>query len=311
MNKYILINKRNEGKPCGIYEKFIYAFNNMIENIINDVACLNNYSDCITNNHYDDIYKNYYIYHMIDNSNINCDIYVLEYINYEFKLTSQFSFNDDEIHLYNNTINLKLELLNSKYQGLFDDNESINCFIPKNLLKTENDLPTCADDIDKLYSINNFDINDVREKIEQLEKQKKNKEFELNMTEQELNEKLQEYTGEKMVLDEKKKILKEDQEKWNEFKRKFEVDKNLYFTFKDEMINGERKNDEIPELFKVQYKIFSKLDCENILNTENELNDYIDLMPMEKKNNLNFMPKEDSHKSLFDDKDNFLERLNK
>jgi hypothetical protein len=319
MNKYILINKRNEGKPCGIYENFLYAFSAMCDNIINDILCLRNYCNNISNKQSDEkIFKNYYISHMIDNSNINCDIYELEYENSEFKIISQFDY-DKKIILSDNketVINNRLSLLNDTYQDLFNDNESMNCFIPKELLNTEGDIPMTPEKnneypgIDTLCNTSKLlNIDYIKDKIKYLEQQKENKEFELNLTEQELNDKLYEYTDDKMELEEKKKILKEDQDKWNEFKRKFEVDKNLYFTFKDEMNSGERKKDDIPELFKSQYKIFSKLDCENILNTENELNDYIDLMPMIKKNNLNFIPKDDSYNSMFANDDHFLGKL--
>ena len=38
---------------------------------------------------------------MIDNSNVNCDIYELECINFEFKIISQFNY-DEQILLSKN-----------------------------------------------------------------------------------------------------------------------------------------------------------------------------------------------------------------
>ena len=70
-----------------------------------------------------------------------------------------------------------------------------------------------------------------------------------------------------------KNNLKKEHKKSEELKRKFYVDKKLYYEFKNELNNN---NDFIiPKLFKKDYIIFSKLDNEKILDTNNELYEYI------------------------------------
>ena len=61
-------------------------------------------------------------------------------------------------------------------------------------------------------------------------------------------------------------LLKKDKEKLEEKKNIFEIDKKLYFNFKESL---ETDNDFIvPEIFINKYKIFRKLDEENNINWE-------------------------------------------
>ena len=55
--------------------------------------------------------------------------------------------------------------------------------------------------------------------------------------------------------------------------QEFYVDKELYFNFKNEKINN--SNFEIPELFKKDFIILSSMDEDKLLNTKNELYEYI------------------------------------
>ena len=72
-------------------------------------------------------------------------------------------------------------------------------------------------------------------------------------------------------------MLKQEQEKWDSIKKKFEADKKLYFLFKQEIENNIREIEDIPELFKNIYPVFEKLDNDKYLNTIQEINKYIEL----------------------------------
>ena len=75
-------------------------------------------------------------------------------------------------------------------------------------------------------------------------------------------------------MDKLKLKLKQDQDKWESICKKFEADKKLYYIFKNEILKGDRDKDDIPILFKHTYPIFEKIDNDNIINTDKEINIY-------------------------------------
>ena len=59
-------------------------------------------------------------------------------------------------------------------------------------------------------------------------------------------------------------------EKLEERKRTFVIDKKIYNKKKDQI----KSDKDIPELFKIQYPIFKKMEEQNILGTENDFDFY-------------------------------------
>jgi hypothetical protein len=165
-------------------------------------------------------------------------------------------------------INLKLKLseIQDNLQNNLDiiDNESseINIFIPNEAAISE---------------INDVNINDLQEKIFLLEKLKDNEFNKLEELKKDFIIKEEKYTEDKIKINNKKLKLKQEQEKWDSIKKKFEADKKLYFVFKQEIENNIREVEDIPELYKNIYPIFEKLDNDKYLNTIQEINKYVEL----------------------------------
>lgn len=165
-------------------------------------------------------------------------------------------------------INLKLKLseIQDNLQNNLDiiDNESseINIFIPNETAISE---------------INDVNINDLQEKIFLLEKLKDNEFNKLEELKKDFIIKEEKYTEDKIKINNKKLKLKQEQEKWDSIKKKFEADKKLYFVFKQEIENNIREVEDIPELYKNIYPIFEKLDNDKYLNTIQEINKYVEL----------------------------------
>ena len=162
---------------------------------------------------------------------------------------------------------LKLSETQDNFQNNIDniDNESsdINIFIPNEIEVSE---------------INDVNMYELKEKIILLEKLKNNECDKLQELKKDFISKEEKYTEDKIKINNKKLKLKQEQEKWDSIKKKFEADKKLYFLFKQEIENNIREVDDIPELYKNIYPIFEKLDNDKYLNTIQEINKYVELI---------------------------------
>jgi hypothetical protein len=161
---------------------------------------------------------------------------------------------------------LKLSETQDNIQNNIDniDNESsdINIFIPNEIEVSE---------------INDVNMYELKEKIILLEKLKNNECDKLEELKKDFISKEEKYTEDKIKINNKKLKLKQEQEKWDSIKKKFEADKKLYFLFKQEIEDNIREVDDIPELFKNIFPIFEKLDNDKYLNTIQEINKYVEL----------------------------------
>jgi hypothetical protein len=161
---------------------------------------------------------------------------------------------------------LKLSETQDNFQNNIDniDNESsdINIFIPNEIEVSE---------------INDVNMYELKEKIILLEKLKNNECDKLEELKKDFISKEEKYTEDKIKINNKKLKLKQEQEKWDSIKKKFEADKKLYFLFKQEIEDNIREVDDIPELFKNIFPIFEKLDNDKYLNTIQEINKYVEL----------------------------------
>jgi hypothetical protein len=161
---------------------------------------------------------------------------------------------------------LKLSETQDNIQNNIDniDNESsdINIFIPNEIEVSE---------------INDVNMHELKEKIILLEKLKNNECDKLEELKKDFISKEEKYTEDKIKINNKKLKLKQEQEKWDSIKKKFEADKKLYFLFKQEIEDNIREVDDIPELFKNIFPIFEKLDNDKYLNTIQEINKYVEL----------------------------------
>jgi len=200
------------------------------------------------------IFMNNYINKKTNVKNIIKNIKIYKYKNNTIK------------NIYYINLKLKLSEIQDNLQNNIDniDNESseINIFIPNETAISE---------------INDININDLQEKIFLLEKLKNNEFNKLEELKKDFIIKEEKYTEDKIKINNKKLKLKQEQEKWDSIKKKFEADKKLYFVFKQEIENNIREVEDIPELFKNIYPIFEKLDNDKYLNTIQEINKYVEL----------------------------------
>lgn len=197
------------------------------------------------------LFINNYIINKCNGKNI---IKYLKIYKYNNNILKNIYNINNELKLIEETINYNQFYKIDKIDNILESSD-INIFIPN---ETEN-------------------INDLQEKISLLEKLQQDEIKKLDELKYNYINKEEKYIEEKVKIDNKKLKLKQEQDKWNTIKKKFEVDKNLYFVFKNEINENKRNKDEIPELFKDIYPVFEQLDNEGYLNTLQEINQYIEL----------------------------------
>jgi hypothetical protein len=109
---------------------------------------------------------------------------------------------------------------------------------------------------------------------------------------------------EKFNLDAEKLKLKQNKEKWEEFKNIFNADKKIYKIMKEQISKNEIEK--IPELFEKKYPIFKLLDENSQLDTPQEIYEYIKLLP---DDDSVYIPKNIALKGLFDDDNNGISSI--
>lgn len=209
------------------------------------------------------------------NNNIKNIIKTLQIIEYKKHLAKDFYYLTNDLILKNsnnNNITFNNIFINNKINKFINNENNdlnsseINIFIPMNV------------EDNNIEDINEIDIEKLKENIELLEKLKDNEEKNLEELQDEYKVKEDNYMNDKIKFDSIKLKMKQEQEKWESIQKKFDADKKLYFIIKDEINFGQRDINNIPYLFKDAYQILKKLDDENLLNTSNELNLYMELI---------------------------------
>jgi hypothetical protein len=234
-----------------------------------------------------------YIDKIIENKNINIkQCVVQEYLegvtllrNIYFDITNK-RFIDE----YDQIINIPIDLNNkiNKYITSYDLAETqtqLDIFIPLSISVPNKDVKT--DNVINTEFINRFekenkeiDIDFIKKRIDELT-QIKNKETEkLEDIKNEISLKKETILKKKSEAETKKSKLKYEKDKWNELKRKYDINYNIYITLKNEIKTGDRNENDIPELFVNEYKIFEKIFIPDVDKKE-LFNSYLD----EKKQN--------------------------
>ena len=188
-------------------------------------------------------------------------------------------FNTIKIFMYKNNLIKKIFIINNKNDLIENYNYNINI----NINKQENEiLNNESSDINLFIPYNETEhetihINDLNEKINLLEKLKLDEAKKLEELKKNYNNKEEKYLEDKIKIENKKLKLKQEQERWDSIKKKFEADKKLYYLFKNEIKENTRERKDIPLLFQDIYPIFEKLENEGYLNTVQEINEFIEL----------------------------------
>jgi hypothetical protein len=141
-----------------------------------------------------------------------------------------------------------------------------------------------------------IDIDELKRKIDELNKLKDEEMNNLENLNQHLHEQENIVIAEKFNVDAEKNKLKLDKGKWEEFKNIFNADKKIYKIMKEQLANEDIE--EIPELFEKKYPIFKVLDNNNLLDIPSDIYEYIKLLP---EDNSVYIPKNIALKGLFND----------
>lgn len=150
-------------------------------------------------------------------------------------------------------------------------------------------------------------LDDIGEKIKELEKQKEleAKELEdLRRTQKEKDELVANVNSE---LSYQKNKIKIEKERLEEKKRIFECDKNVYNKIKQQIIDEKIQEHQVPILFAPKYPIFKIMDEKNELDKENDFSIYLDYCDSLKEpiqnakkvfipHNINYLPEEERKK---------------
>jgi hypothetical protein len=139
-------------------------------------------------------------------------------------------------------------------------------------------------------------LDELREKIEELNRLKDKEMDDLEGLNENLHEFENEIITQKFDVDAEKNKLKHSKEKWDEFKNIFMADKKIFKIMKEQLDNNEI--DEIPELFEKKFPIFTVLHNNNLLDTSSEIYEYIKLLP---NDDSVYIPKNIVLKGLFND----------
>lgn len=255
-------------KPYATYNDLTCAIIAYSTNITHDIKLKLDIDQHMDTSIFDKICDRYCLISIFENTNLINDYYRLYFENDKFIIKADYGEIDSYIDRFKRLSDLYFEI---------NDSKSLNCFIPVNESIMASSEKFNTDYIKEKVHDNGFDIESVVD---------------------ELNNNLIKYIKkDNLTLEQKKEILKADQEKWNEFKRKFVCNKNTYRKVKEDLENN--KIDKIPEMFK-EYNYFQYLEEKNILDTADELSEYINILPLDTKNNLNFIPKSETCDNLFE-----------
>jgi len=310
-NSHYLLRDSNE--IFGIYTSIDTAYNYLLQFLYN----LQRYHKIITGSSCSikPIISNFQIIQYEDNTVLNL-----------YNLNSSFNLVDINLKQLNFTKPSIIDFISKLEIGsrLNIDSNDLNLFIPINFTETEikNIVQPCAEpeqvsiskvktqsnstpvhvfltsesDSDKSssshksnYSTSEVskELQELQEKIKILDAMKKNEKNSLDKIKENIKSKEEQVFLEKVKTETIKQKLEQKKEYYDKTKIKFKIDKDIYLKIKKEIENGERHPEKLPELFVEEYKIFSKMELENMLDLESSddaFKEYIKHKPDKKKN---------------------------
>jgi len=297
---------RDSNEIFGIYTSLETAYNHLLQFLYN----LQRYHKIITGNSCSikPVLGNFQIIQYEDNSVVN-----LFNISTNFKLT--------DINLQEQTFS-KLSIIDfiSKLEqasNLNIDSNDLNLFIPINFTETEikniiqppsvqlnqqirsNFISigniTETESSTEIQTQNNIifehdiseELQELQTKIELLDAMKNSEKSSLDKIKENIKSKEEQVILEKVKTETIKQKLERKKEYYDKTKNKFKIDKEIYFKLKKEINDGERTPDKLPELFIDEFKIFSQMELDKLLDLESSddaFKEYIKHKPDKKKN---------------------------
>lgn len=131
------------------------------------------------------------------------------------------------------------------------------------------------------------ELQELQAKIALLDSMKQNEKSSLDKIKENIKSKEEQVFLEKVKTETIKQKLEQKKEYYDKTKAKFKIDRDIYFKIKKEIEEGKRHPDKLPELFVEEYKIFSGMEAENMLDLElsdDAFREYIKHKPEKKKN---------------------------
>lgn len=297
MNSHYLLRDSNE--IFGIYASLDIAYNHLLQFLYN----LQRYHKIITGNicSVKPVLGNFQIIQYEDNSVINL-----------FNINSNFHLVDINLNKLNFT-KLSITDFISKLEEstrLNLDQNDLNLFIPINFTETEiKNIVQPPEQNNSLNSLNspespelsnsytksvqiipnevNNELRELQAKIALLDAMKNSEKTSLNKIKENIKSKEEQVFLEKVKTETIKQKLEMKKEYYEKTKNKFKIDKDIYFKIKKEIEDGERTPDKLPELFIDEFKIFTQMEVDNLLDLESSddaFREYIKHKPEKKKN---------------------------
>jgi hypothetical protein len=218
------------------------------------------------------IYNFYRYYKLYAGNSLNISLMLKNYqiIQYEnnivinlYNINNKFKLVDVNSNIINITTISIIDFI-AKLENITDDvninSNDLNLFIPINFTETEK-TNFNTNDI-------NIELKELQAKIELLGEMKQNEQNTLCKIKENIKTKEEQVFMEKIKTETIKQKIEQKKEYYEKSKNKFKIDKNIYFKIKEEINSGDREPNNLPELFIEEFKIFSKLEEDDLLNLE-------------------------------------------
>lgn len=265
---------RDSNEIFGIYMSLEIAYNHLLQFIYN----LQRYYKIISGTECSikPILNNFQIIQYNDNLVVNL-----------YSINSNFCLVDSKLVNYTfNTLSItdfvsKLEKLSNNYKL---DQDDLNLFIPINFTDTE--IKNIIQPSEQQNKDINKELQDLQHKMSLLTEIKNVEQNTLNKIKQNIKSKEEQTFLDKVKSESIKQKIEQKKEYYEKTKNKYKIDKNIYFKIKQEIEEGKRSKDKLPELFIDDYKIFTKMEENKLLSMElsdDEFQEYLKYKPEKKQ----------------------------
>ncbi len=178
-----------------------------------------------------------------------------------------------------NRTNIQVQQVQTNQKSIDEQNNSI----------TSTQSETSKSEVKSNFSASEVskELKELQEKIALLDAMKQNEKNSLDKIKENIKSKEEQVFLEKIKTETIKQKLEQKKEYYDKTKAKFKIDRDIYFRIKKEIEDGERHPDKLPELFVEEFKIFSGMEAENMLDLESSddaFKEYIKHKPEKKKN---------------------------
>jgi hypothetical protein len=272
MNNYHYL-LRDSNEIFGVYSTLDIAYNNLLQFIYNFYRYYKTMGSITCNIR--SILKNFQIIQYDNNVVINL-----------YNIDSSFKLIDINLNIINSSSISVVDFI-SKLENISNNinSDDLNLFIPINF--TETDVFNISENKNILPNEINRELTELQAKINLLGEMKENEKKSLEKIKKTTKTKEEQVFMEQIKNETIKQKIEQKKEYYEKTKNKFKIDKNIYFKIKEEINNGERETNNLPQLFIEEFNIFSKLEKDNLLDldsSDNIFQEYLKYKPEKKQN---------------------------